>query len=164
MRVRSWGLPRNRGWTGSIGLVGDMKAREGIAWPNTGRCIPTRLRAGQRCAETGTRGCGLGIMLSTMRRPLVAGGAGDYCPPKLVSPALHACLSHTHTHCSVCRVPFRGVQHVSARRPPQGSGACPHVRVASVLRLGSVRIVASACVRWCYRTIVYESHTRQSAP
>jgi len=48
-------------------------------------------------------------------------------------------------------------------RPLGCSGACPHVRSALVLRLGSVRIVARACSA-DYWTNVYESHTRQSAP
>jgi len=106
MRVRSWGLLRNRGRVERVGPGGDAQAREALvrltvfsaltpsARPHTGRHIPTVPRAGRGCTRASTRE--LGIMLCTMRNPLVAVGAGDYCLPKLDhQPCLLACLVTT---------------------------------------------------------------------
>jgi len=94
IRVRSRGLPRNRGGIGRIGLRRDAKACEGSAWSHTGRCLPTLPRAGRRCAGTGA--CRSGIILRTMRNLLVAGGADDYCLLKLDhQPSRLACCMAT---------------------------------------------------------------------
>jgi hypothetical protein len=139
-RVRSRGLHRNRWGTGSTGQGGDVKTREGIARLHTGRCIHTRPCVGRGCAGAGARGSG--IMFSTMRNPLVAIGAGDHCPSKLVSPVLPSCLSRDHTDCSVRRFSLRSIQHKSTRRPPQcaGNGLCALSVSASTVRLSRDRL------------------------
>jgi len=144
LRVRSRGLLRNRGEAGSTEAAGDVKAHEGSVQPHTGRRIHTCPCVGRGCAGAGARGSG--IMLCTMRKPLVADGAGDHCLPKLVSPALYTCLSCGYTDCSVGRCSLRDIQHKGTRRPPQCAGNCPCALSvsASTVRLGQDR---RECVR-----------------
>jgi len=72
------------------GPGGDAKAHEGIARLHTGRCIDTLPCVGRWYAGAGAGRSG--IMISTMRKPLVAVGAGDHCPPKLRhQPCMLAC-------------------------------------------------------------------------
>src|SRR6266851_2558704 len=98
-----------------------------------------RCEGARGCAGAGARGSG--IMLCTMRKPLVADGAGDHCLPKLVSPALYTCLSCGYTDCSVGRCSLRDIQHKGTRRPPQCAGNCPCALSvsASTVRLGQDR-------------------------
>ncbi len=69
-----------------------MKTHVGIARLHTGRGIHTLPCVGRGGAGAGTGTRGSGIMRATMRRPLVAVGAGDHCLPKRYrQPCLFAC-------------------------------------------------------------------------
>jgi len=117
-RVRSRGLPKNRGGTRSIGPRRDAKAGAGIAWSPTGRYLPPLPRVGRRCA--GASPCRSGRMLRAMRYLLEAVGAGEHCLPKLVSPALPLGLPSTNTNGHTRLGSLRASSQGCARRVATG--------------------------------------------
>ena len=95
MRVRSWGLLRNRervervgpGWR-CVGARGNRQAPHRKVYPHPPVC--RTMVHWERYPWIG------GIMFSTMRKPLVAVGAGDHCLLKLHrQPYMFACLVPT---------------------------------------------------------------------
>jgi hypothetical protein len=98
-----------------------------------------------------------GIIAVVIRRLLVVGGAGERpAKAKLTSPGF------VLPDCSpLWRAFTRLVYKCSAKKAHTALPAVPEIaRVhCQCLRLqcGAVRIGVRACVRWCYRTIVYKS-------
>jgi len=140
---------------GSAGPDGDPKAREGIARPNTERRIHTLPCARRWCTGASTRESG--IMLCTMRNPLVAVGAGDHCLLKLHrQPYMFACLVPTQIALRAF-APFEVCnQPKSAHRSSLGSGDCPCALSVSesTVRLGQDRLSGGRVLLWFgYQTI-----------
>ncbi len=128
---------------GSAGPDGDPKAREGIARPNTERRIHTLPCARRWCTGASTRESG--IMLCTMRNPLVAVGAGDHCLPKLYrQPYMLACLVATQITLCVAS-PFEVFNTQAPAALLKEQELVPTCVQRLALRLGSVRIGSVVC-------------------